>query len=326
MTPKQRFLTALKGGIPDDKIARMELEFHLFKEFLGKEPICGEEYAKLSKKEKDIALNENAQMIVEINQICGLDAIREIGGYWEVAPGVGAYLWLPEEEDQINQLKAIKKAAGDEYAIIGTGGGTMSLPDGNSINDFVIDLFEEPEKIHAQNERMLTDNAIHEQKLVEAGLVDAIINCGDVAFNSGPFISPDMMDEFFFPYFNRWVERVHSFGVPAIWHTDGNIMPLMDRVLQSGVDAIQCIDPLASMDIVELIKQVEGKLTLIGNLDCSVLQFGPEGDIDALAKRIIENCKDKKGFIFSCCNVIFKGIPKHHYQSLINAVEKYGSI
>lgn len=38
---------------------------------------------------------------------------------------------------------------------------------------------------------------------------------------------------------------------------DTNLMPIMDRILGSGVHAIQCVDPLAGMDIIALKKELQ---------------------------------------------------------------------
>ena len=323
MTPKQRFIAALNHKVPDDYVSYMEIEFHLYYEYIGKEPIVGYEYSSLSELEKERALYHNAEILIETAEKAGHDAIKDIGGYWEISPGKPAYLWLPEEQSRIAQIKALKKTAGDKFFILGSSSGTMGIPDGEHIYDFVIDLYENPEEMKKRNEESLLYALGLQEKLLDAG-ADGILNASDVAFNNGPFISPALMDEFFFPYFNRWAESLKRRGVPSIWHTDGNILPIMDRTLESGVTAIQCVDPLGGMDIVEVKKQVGNRLTLIGNLDCSLLQSGPVEEIERETKRIVEGCKGSGGFVLCGCNAIFKGIPVEHYNAFTEARYKYG--
>lgn len=323
MTPKQRFHAALNHIKPDDYVAFMEIEFHLFKEFIGKEPVVGHEYQKLSSKEKEIALYRNAEIFIETAEKAGHDAIKDIGGYWEISPGKPAYLWLPDEQSRIDQIKAIKKLVGDKYYIIGSTNVAMGIPDGEHLYEFVMDLYDNPEEVKARNEQTILDGIELQSKLLDAG-ADGILTACDVAFNNGPFISPASMDEFFFPYFNRWVESLKKQSIQSIWHTDGNLMPIMDRVLESCVTAIQCVDPLGGMNIVELKKQVNDKLTLIGNIDCSLLQSGPIESIDAETKRIVEGCKGNGGFVLCGCNAIFKGIPIENYLAFVDGRYKYG--
>lgn len=323
MTPKQRFEAAMKHQKPDDYVAFMELEYQIHKEYIGKEMVLGFEFDKLSAAEKEKAINKNVEIMIETAEKAGHDAIRNVGGYWEISPGEPAYLWMPGEEAQLAMLKALTKAVGDKYFIIGNGGGTMSIPDGNHLLEFVYNLYENPDEIKANLEKKLTKALEFQKKQMEIG-VDCFINCGDVAFNNGPFISPEMCDEFLFPYFNRWVESVKSQGLFTIWHTDGNIMPLMERILESGVTAIQCIDPLGGMDIVPLKKQMKNKLVLIGNVNCTTLQLGPKEKIEKEVKTVVEGCKGEGGFILSGCNAIYKGISAENYQIMVDARYKYG--
>lgn len=323
MTPKQRFEAALNFKQPDDYVAFMEIEFHIYEEFIGKAPIIGYEYEKLSSAEKEKALYKNAEILIETAEKAGHDAIRSIAGYWEIAPGVSTALWLPGEEAQLKQIKALKDIAGDKYFIVGTVASNMGMPADSYFYEFVTDLYENPDKIKEQNEKMLKQAIEWQYRQIEAG-ADSVVNALDVAFNTGPFMSPQLMDEFFFPYFNRWVESLKSQGIISIWHTDGNILPIIDRVLESGVTAIQCVDPLAGIDIVELKKKVDGKLTLIGNIDCSLLQFGPKEKIEEEIKRVVEGCKGNGGFVLSGCNAIFHGIPAENYMVMVKSRYKYG--
>ncbi|MHB1483932.1 MAG: uroporphyrinogen decarboxylase family protein [Saccharofermentanales bacterium] len=325
MRPKERFEKALNGGIPDDMVAFMELEFHIYEEYINKKPIVGYEMEKLSPKEREIALFDNAEIMVETAIKAGHDAIRSIFAYWEIGPGVPTVLWLHDKETILKQLKALKKVAGDEFYIIGTTAATHGIPSGDHMVDYIMELYDNPENVKKNYENTLKNSFEYCNEQLEAG-ADTILNSCDVAFNSGPFISPEMMDEFFFPYFNRWVEFMKSIGKPSIWHTDGNLYPVMDRVLESGVTAIQCVDPISGMDIVSLKKEVGNKLTLIGNVNCSTLQTGTKEEITAEVTNVVEGCKNHGGFILSGCNAIFHGIPAENYQLMVDIRREKGRI
>lgn len=323
MTPKQRFESAMRFRQPDDMVSYMEVEFQLYEELVGEDPVVGFEFAKMTAREKERALCRNAEIIVQTAEKAGQDVVQPFGGYWEVAPGKPALLWLPDRESQLDMLKALKKAAGEKYFILAKAGPTMCIPDGEHIYSFVEDMYDRPDEMKQELENRLQHSIEWQKKLLEAG-ADGIMNPADIAFNSGPFISPAKCDEFFFPYFNRWIEWLSSQNIISIWHTDGNIMPLMSRTLESGVTAIQCIDPIAGMDIVELKKQVDGKLALIGNINIANLENGTTEEIDAEVKRVVEGCKGNGGFALSACNAIFKGIPIENYRAMVEARYTYG--
>lgn len=323
MTPKQRFEATLNFKKPDDMVAFMELEFHIYEELIGKKPINGFEFEKLSAKERKAALYKNAEIMIETAEIAGHDAIRSIAGYWEISQGEPAFLWLPDEESILNQIRTLKKIGGDKYFIIGSCSVPMGIPDGNHIYEYVYELFDNPYGVKEKNQKMLDYALEWQKKQLDAG-ADTVLNAVDLAFNSGPFISIEQCEEFFFPYFNKWVDSLKSQGIVSIWHSDGNLQPLIDRILESGVTAIQCVDPLAGMDIVEVKKKVNKKLALIGNIDCSMLQMGTKEEIEAEVKRVVENCKGDGGFVLSGCNAIFHGISAENYMTMVEARFKYG--
>lgn len=326
MKPKQRFIDAIHFKQPEDQIAFMELEFQIFEEYVGRDLILGYDFAKLSAKEKEHAHHTNAQTLIAMLQKAGHDAVKELGAYWEAAPGVPAYMWLPTMQDRLDFVKIFQQEANGAFYFLGNVGATLAIPEGDKLNDFVELLYDEPEQLQMQCEQQLLQGIEDGKKLMEAGC-DGIINAADIAFNSGTFLSPDSLDTFFFPYLNRWVDAVKADGGITIWHTDGNINGVMPQTLASGVHAIQCVDPLGGMDIVALKKQVEGKLALIGNIDCSLLQSGTLEDIETQVKRVIEGCKGQGGgFVLSGCNAIFKGIPTKNYQHMVNCRTLYGKI
>ena len=322
-TPKSRFIKAMRHQKPDTYVSFMELEFHIFEEYVGKTPIICADLEKLSPKGKEAAFHKNAEIFIETAEKAGHDCIRPPYGYWEIAPGVPAFYWIRDTGDRLEQMRVLKKLAGDHYFIMGTVGGPFGIPDGEHIMDFVDALFERPDEFHAGCENALQYMLSDQEQQLEAG-ADGIVSAADVAFKNGPFVSPKMMDEFFFPYFTRWADSLKSRGILSIWHTDGNINILMDRIVECGVDAIQCVDPLAEMDIVALKKAMKGRLTLIGNIDCSLLNLGTPEEIDAQVRHVVEGCKGEGGFVLCGCNAIFRGIPAENYQAMVDARYKYG--
>ena len=98
----------------------------------------------------------------------------------------------------------------------------------------------------------------------------------------------------------------------------------LDMLTESGVNAIQCVDPLAGMDIIRVKRQLYGKTAVIGNVDCSILQNGAKEEIERAVKSVVEGCKGDGGFVLSGCNSIFKGISAENYQVMVDARYKYG--
>ena len=63
--------------------------------------------------------------------------------------------------------------------------------------------------------------------------------------------------------------------VRPIFHSDGNLNPILDELVNAGIKGLNPIDPLGEMDIAKIKEKYGDKLILIGNVDCSnLLPFG----------------------------------------------------
>ena len=58
----------------------------------------------------------------------------------------------------------------------------------------------------------------------------------DIAFKTGPMISPEVFRTLFLPYWRRVAEAI---TLPWIFHSDGNFLPLLDDLLSLGMNAAQ---------------------------------------------------------------------------------------
>ena len=95
------------------------------------------------------------------------------------------------------------------------------------------------------------------KKAVKAG-AEIVMLGDDYAYNTGPMISPKHFKEFVLPGLKKMVDVVHEMGAYCIKHSDGNLMKILDMIIETGIDGINPIDPIAGMDI-QKIKKMYGK-------------------------------------------------------------------
>lgn len=188
---------------------------------------------------------------------------------------------------------------------------------------FSIDLAEDPDKLLTGAERRKEAALVHIEKLTDAGC-DMICVASDMAFNAGPFLSPRHFRRFTAPYLAELIDRINSNGLVSMLHSDGNLMPIFDQLLEMHPHILQSIDPMAGMDIAEVRKQTYGKLTLMGNVQCSFLQDGPAEKIIASAENALSSAADgyDGGYIFSTSNSVFDGLPLENYRVMLDYFRK----
>ena len=110
-----------------------------------------------------------------------------------------------------------------------------------------------------------------------------------------------------------------------IKHTDGNIMPLLDMILDSGIDCLDPIDPIAGMDIAKMKRDYGHRVALKGNVDCAhTLTFGSEADTVRETKEVIRKAAGGGGLILSSSNSIHSAVKPGNYLAMWNAIRMYG--
>lgn len=301
MTPRERAVAALTLNIPD-QVPTFELEFQLEDLMFGKRFLHQEDLIGKSAKEQEFLIKENAEYMIHV--------------YEELEYSIIPVHYL--DTQGIKETAAhIRKLTGDRFMLTTHGDGTFSIPSGDKMLDFVYWLADNPDEAHETAQRY-ADQAIERNKeLIDAGF-DSFILCSDYCFNSGPFLSPTMFREFVQPYLYKIIQETKKAGAYTIKHTDGNIMPILDQLVECGPHAIHSLDPMAKVDIKEVKELVGDKVCLCGNVNCALMQTGTDEEVIESAKYCLTHGKPNGGYIFCTSNVPFRGLPVERYKLILD--------
>ena len=299
MTGKERFLKTIRFEEPD-RPPHFESMFELEQEAFGLQFPDRDSWAAATPKEKEQKIATCMAIYERIVERFRWDALMV---YWPWSDPDG--------------IVAAKRTFGEEIAIGGVVGGSLwSIEMMTDWMQFAVDLVERPEVIHEEAKRR-RDTALGKiDQLLDAG-ADFIFMVNDVAFNAGPFISPRQFAEFVTPYLAPQVQRVKDRGAIIIVHSDGNLLPVLDQMLSTEPHVLHSIDPMAGMDIAQVKRIADGKVGLMGNVQCSLLQDGPREAIRESALYCLKHASPGGGYIFSTSNSIFAGMPLENYEYMI---------
>ena len=156
--------------------------------------------------------------------------------------------------------------------------------------------------------------------------VDGVIGGTDICYNVGPLISPSSFRTFFAPYLKMIVDECHKYDVPYIKHLDGNVMPLMDILVDEiGIDGLHSIEPPAGMNIAKIKEKYGDRLTLLGNIDCAETLTGDSQEkVIEDVKYILKTASPGGGHVFASSNCIHNGVNYHSFLTMVESVKKYG--
>ena len=111
----------------------------------------------------------------------------------------------------------------------------------------------------------------------------------------------------------------------TIEHTDGDIKPLLDMILDAPLDCLDPIDPGGGLDIGEMKQKYGNRCAMKGNVDCAhTMTFGSERDVVEETKAVISKAAGGGGLILSSSNSIHSAVKPGNYLAMWNAVRMYG--
>ena len=100
-------------------------------------------------------------------------------------------------------------------------------------------------------------------------------------------MSPRHFRKLFYPGLKRVMQGYKELGLYVIKHTDGNLWPILDMIVDSGIDCLDPIDPQAGMDIAD-VRAKYPALGIKGNVDCAQLMtFGTPGETVAATREAL---------------------------------------
>jgi len=314
MTPREQFINALELGPPQGRVPTFELVFFLTMEAFGK-VFPGHrhfsQWGQMSDHERDLQVTDAAQTFI--------DTARR---YEHSAIFVHAFSGA---RDALSLTAArIRELTGDEFFLMRHGDATFSIPNGDRMVEFALRLADDPQGVHHEAAEHVESALARSEAEMDAGLWDGFALCADYCLNKGPFLSPAQFGEFVAPYLARLIAGYRDQGYYAIKHTDGNIMPVLDQLVQCRPHALHSLDPQAGVDIAE-VKRLHGReLCLIGNVNCGLLQTGTDQDCIDSARYALRHGMPGGGYIFSTSNCVYTGMPLERYELILNVWREEG--
>jgi uroporphyrinogen decarboxylase len=314
MTPKERFINALERKPLKGLVPHFELVFFLTMEVFGKVHPSHRNYSQwyqMTEKERDLHRKDMAEIFIKTAETFNHSAIF-------IHPNPSTL------EEIIRMVDLIREISGDKYFLMIHGDATFGIPSGEKMMEFVQRIADEPEKLKKEAEDMVNQALQNAEIIKKKTYLDGFALCSDYCFNSGPFLSPSMFSEFVTPYLSKLIKGYRDMGFYTIKHTDGNIMPIIDQLVQANPHALHSLDPQAGVDI-KFVKEKYGeKVCLIGNVNCGLLQTGTDKQVIESCLYALKNGMPGYGYIFSTSNCIYTGMPLERYLLMLNVWKEYG--
>ncbi len=191
-------------------------------------------------------------------------------------------------------------------------------------SQYLMDMIENPRLVFDLIDVALSYDIPAMERVVAAG-VDVVVFGDDYADKNSTLMSPKHFEKFVLPGLKRCVDAAHAAGAYVVKHTDGNIMGVLDMIVETGIDGLNPIEPPAGMDI-GLIKQKYGdRIALVGNIDCGyLLSQAPLEEVREVTRRTIEIAAPGGGYCLSSSNSIHSSVKPENFLAMRDTLTEFG--
>jgi len=145
---------------------------------------------------------------------------------------------------------------------------------------------------------------------------NGIIIADDIAYQHGTYVSPRILRERFFPYLKELVAQFHENRIPVFFHSDGDILQVLEDICAMGFDGIHSIEKM--MDKKE-VRRLAGNRCLMGGFDLGWFADGKHKAAELLRSELAQG-----PYIFgSCAGILDGSLPAAKVREVYDYVHEY---
>jgi len=158
--------------------------------------------------------------------------------------------------------------------------------------------------------------------------VDMIKIGDDLGTQESLLMSPDMYREILKPIHADFIQFIKKRTKAKIFfHTDGDVVPLIDDFIEMGIDILNPIQTSAGKmaDLANLKKRFGKNIIFCGGIDTHrILPSGTTGEVRDEVKRVMELLGVGGGYMIASVHTIMNDVPAENVLTMVDAVEEFG--
>ncbi len=143
----------------------------------------------------------------------------------------------------------------------------------------------------------------------------------DLAMQTGPFFSQQILEEFFKPGYQRIFDFYKEHGVIIGQHCDGNVSKLLDFFMDVGLNILNPVQVNAN-DLAEVRRRTQGRMCLSGGIGNIIVSDGPIEAIEAHVRESLWTLGREGGYFPAVDHSM--PTPDPHREAVTRAIEKWG--
>ena len=227
-------------------------------------------------------------------------------------------------EDDAERDRALEAAKQRHFLIGKTGGPYLRTTFLRGEEQFLMDIAGDPPLARALAEKTARHlAAVGTEQIRRWKLQDTGVQLNDdMGTNNGPMMSPASFEKVFLPAYRILIGAYREAGAKyVILHSDGNILPVLEMLVDAGIDGLNPVERRAGMDMGEIRKAFPQLILTGGMCNTDTLVRGTPEQVRAEARQIMDLGRD--GGVVIGTHSISPEVPLDNFVAYHEAVLEY---
>jgi hypothetical protein len=135
--------------------------------------------------------------------------------------------------------------------------------------------------------------------IADPQLIPIVLTYDDIAYKTSTIFSPKWLRRYWCPRLKKLNDAWHARDTICLFHSDGNLFPILDDLVAAGIDGLNPLEVLAGMSVGK-VRARHPQLFLTGGIDVSqLLSFGTPEEVRAACEEAIAEAAGRGYFLGS---------------------------
>lgn len=178
-------------------------------------------------------------------------------------------------------------------------------------------LYRNPQLVKAVIDRWGEILLTYYQKIVPLEGVGALFHADDLGYKSDTLISPDMLRDLVFPWFQKYAALAHENGKMFWYHCCGNVRKVLDDLIDDvKIDAFHSFQDTI-IPVIDFEKLYGSRIAVLGGVDMDKISRLAEPDLRSYVCNILAHCVPGGGYALGTGNSVADYIPVKNFLAML---------
>jgi uroporphyrinogen decarboxylase len=192
-----------------------------------------------------------------------------------------------------------------------------------SLEGLAMALYESPDLVAAVANRLGELMSAFYKHILDFDRLVAVFPGDDMGYKSATMISPAHLRTYVLHWHKRFAAMAHERGVPYFLHSCGNIIPIVEDLIDDvRIDGKHSYED-AIVPVQEFQARYGNRVAVLGGLDINILSGAPEEKVRQHVRFLLETCGARGRYAVGSGNSVPSYVPVRNYLAMIEETHRF---